>query len=404
MSINSTKQYKVAISGMGLVSSLGKGIESLDYLFRDNVTRPVTVPSWLFETQLEHPVFIYNNPDEDLYTDPLLPNRTLKLLFWAVKEALSHARVSFDELKDNRVGIAIGTTVGVTFNNEKTYYEWLDTGHIDRHAVESFFSSNPALVLKELLNVKGPAAVVTNACSSGTDAIGLGMLWIDNNMCDIAICGGADELSRIAFNGFVALQLASRKRARPFDVNRDGLNIGEGAGIVILENMTCAKQRGFKPYGAVLGYGAASDAWHPTAPHPEGKGLVRAMKAAIKMADVSPAQIALINAHGTGTKANDSSESCAIKALFGPDTPPVYSIKGAVGHCLGAAGAIEVVALLTALKRGEVYGTVGCSVPDNKHKVYVITEGEKIALDGKTGLKLSLAFGGTNSALVVMSI
>jgi 3-oxoacyl-[acyl-carrier-protein] synthase-1/3-oxoacyl-[acyl-carrier-protein] synthase II len=244
--------------------------------------------------------------------------------------------------------------------------------------------------------------VVTNACASGTDAIGLAKGWIASGACDLAVAGGADELSRIAYNGFAGLQLSDTEQCRPFDRHRKGLNLGEGAGLLVLEGEYQALERGITPLGWVRGYGSASDAWHPTAPHPEGRGLKCAFVQALADAGISIQDVAMINAHGTGTKANDLAEAKALSNLL-PESchVAIVSTKGITGHTLGAAGGLEAVLTLLVLRQGVTPGTYGYLSSDPQLPVNPIPQGISVSLPTRIGMSQSLAFGGGNAALVI---
>ena len=245
---------------------------------------------------------------------------------------------------------------------------------------------------------------MVNACSSGTDALGLALNWLRQGLCDVCIAGGADALSIIPYHGFASLQLLDPMPCRPFDADRGGLNLGEGAAVVVLESAMHGDCSDRHLTGRILGYGAASDAWHPTAPHPEGRGLAAAVKNALDDAGLTADDVSLVNAHGTGTLANDSAECTAIREVFGKSPPPVVSTKGVTGHTLGAAGALEAILTLLALDRGVVCGTAGCKKQDPALDVPVLTQNDSAALHGPVGISQSLAFGGGNSALVLEAV
>ncbi len=329
-------------------------------------------------------------------------NRTLLLALSAINESLGQAGISAEDLRRKRVGVALGTTVGCTFHNEPYYIDWKEGREPDEKPLCTYLSSNLAERVQRILGVRGPRAVITNACASGTDAIGLARNWLRHGLCDIAIAGGADELSRIACHGFKSLMLVSPENCRPFDRDRQGLNLGEGAGIVLLERdeQLVAEKRAC--LGWIRGYGIAGDAHHPTAPHPNGRGLQMAVRMALADGDISVDDISMINAHGTGTPANDRAETRAVFELgFNGTGLPVVSTKGVTGHTLGAAGAIEAVFTLLTLNRGEVAGTAGCRNCDPDFPIAVLAEGETSPLQGRTGISQSLAFGGSNGVLVL---
>jgi 3-oxoacyl-[acyl-carrier-protein] synthase-1/3-oxoacyl-[acyl-carrier-protein] synthase II len=330
-------------------------------------------------------------------------NRTVLLTLEAVTEALADAGLSKEDLADLRTGVILGTTVGCTFNNEQYYTAWRDRQQQDLAPVQNYLDSNLARVVQNILGASGPAAVITNACSSGTDAIGLAKLWLEQDRCDLVIAGGADELSRIAYHGFASLMLLSESRCRPFDTTRNGLNLGEGAGILILEREDHIRD-GALPKGCLLGYGAGTDGYHPTAPHPEGRGLKTALRQALADSRTSASGLAYINAHGTGTPANDIAEATALADFQLPESCAVVSTKGITGHMLGAAGAVEAVITLLSLGQGLVSGTWGCRDPDPAMPLPIMPESRTAELTGKLGISQSLAFGGFNGVLVLEAL
>ncbi len=303
-------------------------------------------------------------------------------------------------LPAKRVGIALGTTVRCHFHDDDYYLAWKTGQTPDQEAMRRFLNENLATAIQQIFQCHGPTTVVTNACASGTDAIGLGRSWLRHDLCDLVICGGADELSGLAFHGFASLLLTSDAPCMPFAKERSGLNLGEGAGILILEKNSPTSTRAKHPLGWLRGYGAASDGYHPTAPHPEGRGLQQAIDTAMAEAETEVGDIALINGHGTGTLANDLAETKALAAL-GFQNTPLISTKGATGHTLGAAGGIEAVLSLRTLLEGRTSGTVGCLNPDPSLPIAPLPQNERIHLTGRIGLSHSLAFGGGNAALIL---
>jgi len=403
--------YQIAVTGMGCMAGGGTDVENLWEnlgLVRVNC-RPV--PEYLFKTILDFPVFAA--PEDCLsrtareLLDVVAPgfseasvSRTILLAISAVAEALQQAGITPGILHNKRVGIALGTTVGCTFHNEEYYSAWRNGLEPDLAPVRYYLDGNVASALHRILGTRGPSAVVTNACASGTDAIGIARDWLLADHCDLAIAGGADELSRVAYNGFVSLMLSDTVACRPFNRDRQGLNLGEGAGVVVLEREEKAVNRRAGLVGWVRGYGCAADAWHPTAPHPEGRGLKTALRQALD--DASQPQIALVNAHGTGTRANDKAETSALSVMLpAPGKTVIVSTKGLTGHTLGAAGGIEAVFTLKALGLGYTPGTVGCLETDPEFAVEPLRQDKKSELSGRIGISQSLAFGGGNAALIL---
>lgn len=254
---------------------------------------------------------------------------------------------------------------------------------------------------------KGVCSCAVAACATGTYCIGDAYRYIQRGEADVIIAGAAEAtLSPVAMAGFTNMTAMSTRNdpnrcSTPFDKERDGFIMGEGAGALILESYEHAIARGAKIYGEIVGYGTTCDAYHITAPDSDGDGAARAMKAAIEDAGILPNQISYINAHGTGTPANDLTETLAIKALLGKDAKkvPVSSTKSMMGHLLGAAGAVEAIICIKALEEGFVPATINYSVPDEMLDLdYVPNKGRK--QDLSYALSNSLGFGGHNGTLV----
>jgi 3-oxoacyl-[acyl-carrier-protein] synthase-1/3-oxoacyl-[acyl-carrier-protein] synthase II len=321
---------------------------------------------------------------------------TARFALRAAAEALGNAGLNRKMLQDKRVGICIGTTVGSAMNNEKFYREYRSSSRPQMAAINRFLNSNPARVIAEQYGVSGPCQTVVNACSSGTDAIGLGAAWIRSGICDIVLAGGADELCRVTYNGFISLMITDELPCRPFDVDRKGLNLGEGAAMLVLEPEASCRERSQPPHAMLLGYGSACDAYHLTAPAPDGRGLKQAIAAAMADCRESAENVAFINAHGTGTPDNDRVESLVLNDLLAG--VPFLSTKGLTGHTLGAAGAIEAAFTIGCLEAGKIPASAGYSTPDPNLPAAPVQQ-ESI-VDGTIAISQSLAFGGNNAVLI----
>ncbi len=386
----------VAISGAGCLCAAGMTLEQA-YAAMLKGKRDPQPPRAFRSDHLEpFPVFeILAQLPVAVAEDELL--RTTRLALCAVSEALADAGLTSAELKKLRVGVCIGTTVGSAMNNEEFYAEFRSGADPAMLPIDRYLRSNPAAAIARHYRLDGPCQTVVNACASGTDAIGLGAAWIRSGRCDIVLAGGADELCRVTYNGFAALMIAASEPVRPFDARRKGLNLGEGAGILVLESDQLLAGRNKTPRGYLLGYGSATDAYHLTAPHPDGSGLRRALDEALQTAGVTAEQMAFVNAHGTGTPDNDRVESLVLGEIF-PGVPFV-STKGYTGHCLGAAGAIEAALTLIGLEQQQIPANAGFETPDphllNQPTAHVTS------LSGTIALSESLAFGGNNSAIVI---
>lgn len=388
---------EAAITGLGIICAAGESLnEAMSTLYsgKRNPAAPVRI-----STELDKCPPVFEVPSS---LDTINPgndeSRTTLLLLSALDEALLHARIDNAFLQSLRVGVIMGTTVGCTLNRESFYRAYRRGENPGIEPIGRFLGNNPALYVARRHNLSGPAVTIANACSSGTDAIGMGKSWIESGLCDMVIAGGSDELCRTTYLGFNSLLNTSPEPCQPFDKNRKGLNLGEGAGVVIMESEKSLKKRGVKKLATVAGYATNSDAYHPTAPHPEGRGLARAMANALKMAHASPADISFINAHGTSTTENDKIEGKTIGRLF-PHTLPVVSTKAYTGHTLGAAGGVEAVFSVMGLIDGKVPATIGFETFDEECTIEPTREVSPVK--GNLALSSSLAFGGNNSVLVI---
>lgn len=376
------------VTGAGCVCSAGNTLDAvLDSL---ESSPPVPAPPSRFpEVTGVHPVFQATlPPGRARLGDP-----GLDMLLESALQAVAQAGLTPADLAGRRVGVSIGSSVGFAVNYFPLYRQWKGGDPAPDGLLDTFRASNYALALGRALELDGPCQLVATACASGTDAIGTGAGWIASGLCDMVLAGGAESLSFISYQGFIRLMITDPAPCRPFDRNRCGLNLGEGAAVLLLEREGTPRAA----QGRVLGYGSASDAYHPTAPHPEGRGLRTAFSAAMKQAGVTPSDVAFVSVHGTGTMDNDKVESLVLRDLL-PGVPALAT-KGATGHALGAAGAIEAALSIGCLNRGRVPASPGFRTPDPELGVSPVSE--PLALTRRVALSDSLAFGGCNSALVL---
>lgn len=389
----------VVISGLGCVCAAGLDLsESVQGVFAGQI-RPVKPRKFSTAHPTAYPVF--EVPERFFPQAPTSGSNgqslTVRYALAAAAEALQQAGLSGQDLKRLKVGTCIGTTVGSTLNNEAFYREYLAGNHPGMAPVRRFMDNNPASVVAREFGLHGPCQTVVNACSSGTDAIGIAAGWIQGGLCDMAVAGGADELCRVTYNGFASLKIMDIQSCRPFDRNRRGLNLGEGAGVMVLEAASLRDRNKRSFPGRILGYGSACDAHHLTAPHPQGQGLRRALTDALRLSRLSLTEIGFVNAHGTGTRDNDKVEGNVLREVL-PGMPFV-STKGCTGHALGAAGGIEAVLTMACLNLGRIPASAGFMETDPEimaapaNKVLPITAGAAISQ--------SLAFGGSNGVLVL---
>lgn len=388
----------VAVTGIGALCTTGLNFDSALKALFEKRREPAPPRRFKLGHGLSYPVFeLPPSPlDQEDKKQPWL--RTSRLALAAASEALKNAGFNGSrELTKLKVGVCIGTTVGSSMNDEQFYRDFKDGKNPNLKPITRYLDSNPADLLARHFNLHGPRITVVNACSSGTDAIGIGADWIRSGICDLVLAGGSDELCRVTCNGFISLMISSQQPCRPFDSNRNGLNLGEGAAVLLLESDRLRKRRKIVPHAYIAGYGSACDAWHLTAPHPEGLGLRQALKLALRAADIRAEELSFINAHGTATLNNDLSEGKVLKEIF-PKTP-FFSTKGDTGHTLGAAGALEAAFTIAMLKAGKIPASTGFAETDPEIGHTPTTFAKEIK--GNLALSQSLAFGGNNAALVI---
>jgi 3-oxoacyl-(acyl-carrier-protein) synthase len=256
------------------------------------------------------------------------------------------------------------------------------------------------------LKVSGPVESFSSACASGGLAVGAALESLRTGEVEIALAGGSDSLCQLTYAGFNSLRAVAETPCRPFRGDREGLSLGEGAGVLVLERLAHARRRGVRPLAVLLGAGATCDAHHMTAPHPRGEGAARAINAALKDAAVGADEVSFVNAHGTGTLHNDAAEHEALKEVFGDRIGeiPVTSSKGSVGHLLGSSGAIEAVATVLCLTQGAVHPTPGGGPVDPKLGVHLVLERPWTLEEPAIAISTSLAFGGANAVVVLAGI
>lgn len=327
----------------------------------------------------------------------------------ATKEAMEDAGIDMEKEDPYMVGCAIGSGVGSLQAVEREHKKLIEKGpgRVNPLLVPLMISNMAAGNVSIQFGLKGKSLNVVTACATGTNTIGEAFRSIQYGEADVMVAGGTEgSICPIGIAGFTALTALSAESdptrcSLPFDKNRSGFVMGEGAGVVILEELEHAKSRGAKIYAEVVGYGCSSDAYHITSPAEDGAGAARAMENAIRDAGVTPEDIPYINAHGTATHLNDLFETRAIKLVFGEQAKnlKINSTKSMVGHLLGAAGAVEFVTCVKEMEEGYVHATVGLSTPDEELDLDYCKEA--VEMEVPYALSNSLGFGGHNASLLL---
>ncbi len=391
----------IIVSGMGILTSLGKGVEANH---RKLSSAEHGLGSLDFLTTNHSASFPYGEikktTDELIEEAGLKTNkgfsRTAALGILAVQEAFQQARMSVPH--QLRIGLINATTVGGMCEVEKYYFDILETPDLFAEYSDTIDCADCTHRIADHFQIKHFVTTISTACSSSANAIMLGTRLVKQGLIDIAICGGTDALTRFTINGFNALKNIDKNRCRPFDANRNGLNLGEGAAYVVLEKESTCLQRHAEPLAIISGYCNYNEAFHPTAPNPEGQGAFEVMQRALAKARLTIHDIDYINAHGTATLTNDESESNAMKRLFGT-VPRFSSTKCYTGHTLAAAGAVEAVFSINAIRNQCAYANLNftTAMPDTQ----LIPQ-----LNFETNLRVqhvmsnSFAFGGNNASLI----
>ena len=398
---------RILITGAGIVSPLGLDWRENAASFRANRMNFTPVTMFDVSQRIAKTAAHVDLPDQRLFTKitrrrELLIDRGTKMLMLAIREALAMAKLPGMQGID---AIIIGTSAGAMSIGQDYFRHARSSpsrqpGQLAR--IEYYQPQKQLNAIAAEYDWHGPIIVVTNACASGANAIGDAMAMIQTGKARRVLAGGYDAIAELVFAGFDTLRaLAPSGIPRPFDAARDGLALGEGAGVVLLESENAAAERGAEALCHAAGYATATDLHHLTQPDPEGKAAIRTMTGACQMAGISPAEVDYINSHGTGTPYNDVAEASAIKAWAGADSAriAVSSTKSAMGHLLGGAGAVEAVICLMALRGQWLPASLNVREADPAVCFDLVREFREVSI--KSALTNSFGFGGTNATLIL---
>ena len=408
------KENRVVVTGMGAVTSIGIGLEAFWQGLlsgKNGISRLTHFDASGFPSTMASEVRDF---DPERWLDRKAAARMDRFSQFAVAAAdmaMADAGLQRSSYPEERAGVIVGSGIGGSDTIEKGSATLKQKGPraLDPFLVSKVLVNMAACVVSIRHGLKGPLSAPCMACSTGAVAIGDAFRIIERGDADIMLAGGTEaSITPLSYGGFCANHSMSRrndcpeKASRPFDKDRDGFVMGEGAGIVVLENMERARGRGVRIHAELAGYGNAAEAFHFTAPEPSGQGMARVMALALRDAGLKPGEIGYINAHGTSTVLNDKIESAAIIETFGDHSRvlKVSSIKSMIGHLLAAAGAVEFIATVMSLRTGVIPPTINYETPDPECPLDYTTRGPE-RLEFRAALSNSFGFGGGNACLAV---
>ncbi len=413
------KKRRVVVTGLGVVSPIGNTLDEFWKSLlegKSGVKRLQCFDPTHFTSKIAAEV---RNFDPTPYLSPKEIKRMDRFVQFAVvsaKLAVADSKIDLNKIDRNRAGVVVGSGIGGLHTVETEHGQYIKLGpekgpdRISPFLIPMLIVNMASGQISITLGLKGPNSAVATACATGNHAIGDAFRIIQRGEADFMVAGGAEAATTyMGFGGFCALKALSttyndepERASRPFDKNRDGFVMGEGAAVVILEEMDYALKRGARIYCEMAGYGMSADAYHMTAPDPEGDGGMRCMAASLKDAGLKPADVDYINAHGTSTLYNDKIETLAIKKVFASHAKKVAisSTKSVMGHMLGAAGGAELIVCALAIKEGVIPPTINYEVPDPECDLdYVPNKPRAASLN--VAMSNALGFGGHNATLVV---
>ena len=388
----------VVVTGLGVVTATARSAAEFTEALRAG--RSGVKPGTLFDTS---PYYFHQLAQIEGFAPPEATlDRASCLVLEAARQAVADAGEPFVRESAPRVGVVIGTTCGGVTRHERILRAAAEGGRATLDEMGEVPFHALAGHVARALGAGGPVLTVTIACASGSNAVGLAADLVATGQADLVLAGGADTVSPFTFSGFSALRAMATDACAPFHPKRTGIVLGEGAGILALESAGQARRRGARAYAEVLGHGFCNDAFHSTAPDPCGGGMARSIRQALEEAGLRPDDVDYINAHGTGTQANDAMEYAAYRTVFGERIArlPLSSTKSMIGHTLGAAGAIELIACVLALQGQFLPPTVNYRTPEPAWEIDVVpNQGRPAAL--RRALCCNAGFAGNNTAVLV---
>ncbi len=409
---------RVVVTGLGTINPVGGNVDSTWHGLlegRSGVGPITSIDASDLPSQIAGEI-------ADFDVEAFMPRRQARRMdryaqfFWvAAQEALRDAGIAYepDDPEAYRTGVVVGTGIGgvATFEEELTTLLEIGPHRLSPFAIPKIIANLAGGQVSIDFNLYGPNSTTVTACAASANAIGDAAAIIARDSADVMLAGGADAaITRFAMGGFAQARALSTRNddpqgaSRPFDANRDGFVMSEGAAALVLEEREHALERGATVYAEIVGYGMSADGYHVTLPRPGGAGAARAMQGALDDAGITAEQVSYINAHGTSTAANDVTETTAIKSVFGDDAYriPISSTKSMTGHLLGGAGAIEAVVSVLAIRDGIVPPTINLTDPDPECDLDYVSESAR-KVDVEYAMSNSFGFGGHNLVLVFRS-
>lgn len=405
---------RVVVTGLGAVTPIGNNVESFWNGIKEGkcgIDKVTHFDASEFKTQIAGEVKDFDPTEYIEKKEARKMDRYTQLAVVAASEAVKDSGLNMEEEDAWRVGVITGSGIGGITTLEEQHNALLEKGpgRVSPFFIPMMIGNMGAAQIAIKFKARGINENIVTACASSTNAIGDALRHIQHGHNDVIIAGGAEAaVSPLSFAGFCSMKAMSTRNddpqtaSRPFDAERDGFVLSEGAGFVVLEELEHAKKRGANIYCELVGYGATDDAYHITSPIPGGEGGAKAMELAIKDAGLEPKDITYINVHGTSTKYNDSFETQAIKSVFGSaaETVAVSSTKSMTGHLLGAAGGIEAIVCALSIKEGYIPATINYQNPDLECDLDIVPNKGR-EQEVKTAMSNSLGFGGHNATIVL---
>jgi 3-oxoacyl-[acyl-carrier-protein] synthase II len=395
---------RVFVTGVGVISSVGLGREAFFRALEAGASGISPVASFdasALGRENAGEVKDFDPRDHLTTGEQRRMGRCSAMALAAARLAVADAGLKPDQLAGPRTAVVLGTTMGEAQILAELDHEWILRGReaVSRALIPRYGSTLLPIHVARALGARGMVLTLPAACAAGNYAISFASDLIRAGRADVVVTGAAELLQELQFSGFVRLAAMAPEKCQPFDLNRQGLLLGEGAGLLVLESEAHAARRDARLLAEVRGHGMSCDAYHITRPHPDAEGSIGAMRSAIERSGVTPADIDFVNAHGTGTKHNDLAETKVVRDVFGDRRVPVSSMKSMLGHCMGAASALEAIGCIFTLETGIYPPTIGYETPDPECDVEVVANHARRG-PSNVVVNNSLAFGGYNSVTV----